>query len=153
MVMNIDLSLHMRKCLAYKDKWGSIFGEFKKIFDHISRMNQNENHCVMSLKDKISHHLPQFFSKIHYDLMLEFMGKRPMFTPLYIQNLMQDANNIRHPIRTPELTIDDISGSGISIKQVFCGYEDLLKVEDNWEFEKEVSSPNQIASLHTITSF
>jgi hypothetical protein len=129
--MNVDISLHMRNGLTYKDKWGSIFGKFKKIFDHISRTNQNENHCVMSLRDKISHHSPWHFSKIHYNLMLEFMGKRPMFNPLYTRNLMQDADNICHPVTTLELAIDepiDINGSGISIKQVFCGYEDLSKV-------------------------
>ncbi len=150
MVMNVDISLHMKNGLACKDKWGSIFGEFNKIFNHISRISQNKNHCAMSLRDKISHHLPRLFNKIHYDLMLEFMGKRPMLSPLYTRNLMQDANNIRHPIRTHVLTIDepiDINGSGVNIEQDFCGYEDLSKVEDNWEFEKEVSSPNQIASL------
>jgi hypothetical protein len=59
------------------------------------------------------------------------MGKRPMFNPLYTQNLMQDANNIHHSIKTLEITIDgaiDMSDSGVNIKQVFCGYEDLSKV-------------------------
>jgi hypothetical protein len=68
------------------------------------------------------------------------MGKRPMFNPLYTQNLMQDANNIHHSIRTLEITVDgaiDMSGSGVNIKQVFCGYENLSKVEDSWEFENK----------------
>jgi hypothetical protein len=68
------------------------------------------------------------------------MGKRPMFNPLYTQNLMQDANNIHHSIITLEITIDgaiDMSGSGVNIKQVFCGYENLSKVEDSWEFENK----------------
>jgi hypothetical protein len=30
MVMNVNLSLHIRNDLAYKDKWGSISKEFKK---------------------------------------------------------------------------------------------------------------------------
>jgi hypothetical protein len=50
--------------------------------------------------------------------MLEFMGKIPMFSHLYTQNLMQDANNIRHSIRTLELTINEpihMSGSGVNI--------------------------------------
>jgi hypothetical protein len=72
----------------------------------------------MNPQDKISHHLPLFFSKIHYDVMLEFMGKRPMFNPLYTKNLMQDVNNIRRSIRTLKLTINqpiNMSGSGINI--------------------------------------
>ncbi len=53
---------------------------------------------------------------------------------------MQDANNIHHSIRTLEITVDgaiDMSGSGVNIKQVFCGYENLSKVEDSWEFENK----------------
>jgi hypothetical protein len=84
----------------------------------------------MNVDDKISHHLPWLFNKIHYDLMLEFMGKRPMFRPLYTQNLMQDANNIHHSIRILEPTINEwinMSGNGVNIENVFCGYEDLSK--------------------------
>jgi hypothetical protein len=33
-VMNANLFLHMTNDLAWKDKWGSIFGKFK-IFDHM----------------------------------------------------------------------------------------------------------------------
>jgi hypothetical protein len=57
-----------------------------------------------------------------------------MFNPLYTQNLVQDVNNIHHSIRTLELTIGgaiDRSGSGVSIEQAFCGYEDLSKVEQD----------------------
>ncbi len=77
----------------------------------------------MSPQDKISHHLPRLFSKIHYNFMLEFMGKRPMFSPLHIQDLMQDSNNICHPTRIPRFTVDEpiyFSGSGIKTKRVFC---------------------------------
>ncbi len=129
-VMNVNFSLHMRNGLACKDKWGSIYGRFKKISNHISRTSWNENHCDMNVDDKISHHLPWLFNKIHYDLMLEFMGKRPMFRPLYTQNLMQDANNIHHSIRILEPTINEwinMSGNGVNIENVFCGYEDLSK--------------------------
>jgi hypothetical protein len=37
MVMNDDRFLQMRNNLACKDKWGSNFGNFKKIFDHMSK--------------------------------------------------------------------------------------------------------------------
>jgi hypothetical protein len=34
--MNANIFLHMTNDLAWKDKWGSIFGKFKKIFDRMS---------------------------------------------------------------------------------------------------------------------
>jgi hypothetical protein len=51
--------------------------------------------------------------------MLKFMGKRPMFSPLHIQDLMQDLNNICHPTKTPGFTVDELiyfNGSGIKTK-------------------------------------
>jgi hypothetical protein len=63
--MNVSLSLHMKNDLAYKDKWGSIFKKFKKKFNHMLGIGQNENYWAMSLQDKISHHLPWFYVKIH----------------------------------------------------------------------------------------
>ncbi len=84
---------------------------------------QNENYWAMSMHDNISHHLPQLFIKIHYHSMLGFMGKKPMFSPLHIWDLMQDSNNIRHPTKTPKFTIDEpiyFSGSGVWTKWVFC---------------------------------
>jgi hypothetical protein len=48
----------------------------------------------MSPQDKVAHHLPQLFSNSHYDMILEFMGKRPVFNPLHICDLMQDVDNI-----------------------------------------------------------
>jgi hypothetical protein len=35
MVMNVDLSLQMRNDLGCKDKWGSIYGQFNKLFNHL----------------------------------------------------------------------------------------------------------------------
>jgi hypothetical protein len=88
MVMNANLSLHMKNDSAYKNKWGSILKEFKKSFDHMSGIRQNEGYWAMSLQDKISHHLPWLFRNIHYDFMLKFMGKRPLFNFLHTQDLM-----------------------------------------------------------------
>jgi hypothetical protein len=48
-VMNVDLLLHMRNDLACKDKQGSIFGKFNKIFDHILVIGQNDDYWAMSL--------------------------------------------------------------------------------------------------------
>jgi len=46
-----------------------------------------------------------------------------MFSPLHIQDLIQDSNNIRHLTKTLGFTVDEpiyFSGSDIWIKWVFC---------------------------------
>jgi hypothetical protein len=48
MVMNVDLSMHMRNGLACKDEWGSTSGKFKKNFNHILKTSKNESHCAMN---------------------------------------------------------------------------------------------------------
>jgi hypothetical protein len=63
----------------------------------MSITRQNENYWAMSPHDKISHHSPWIFGKIHYDTMLEFMGKRHVFNLLHTWELMQDANNVVNP--------------------------------------------------------
>lgn len=47
-VMNVDLSQHMRNVLIYKDKWGAILENSKNIFDHMSKTRQNEDYWAMS---------------------------------------------------------------------------------------------------------
>ncbi len=42
--------------------------------------------------------MPPYFSKTHYDMVFEFMGKSCIFHPLHIHDLMQEAN-IHKPIK------------------------------------------------------
>ncbi len=42
--MQFGCSQHMRNGLTCKDKWGTIVGKFKKIFDHMSVIGQNEDY-------------------------------------------------------------------------------------------------------------
>jgi hypothetical protein len=52
----------------------------------------------MNPNKKIVLHLPQYFSKTHYDMVFEFMGKSFIFYPSHIHDLMQESN-IHKPIR------------------------------------------------------
>lgn len=39
-VMNIGSFQCPQNCLAWKDKWGTILGDFKRISDHMSKIRQ-----------------------------------------------------------------------------------------------------------------
>lgn len=114
--MNANLFLHMTNDLAWKDKWGSIFGKFK-IFDHMLEWR------LLGYELAWQHFTP-FATTFQQDpLPLKFMGKKPMFSPLHIRDLMQDSNNIGHPTKTLGFIVDEpiyFSGSGLWTKWVFC---------------------------------
>jgi hypothetical protein len=43
-VMNVSNSTHFRNCLTYKDKWVSIFGDFKNVYDYMASIGKNEKY-------------------------------------------------------------------------------------------------------------
>ncbi len=47
-LMSVGFFEHMRNNPTCKDKWGVIFGNFKKIFDHWLGTWQNENDWAMN---------------------------------------------------------------------------------------------------------
>ncbi len=57
-----------------------------------------EKYWAMNPHDKVAHHLPWFFSNSHYDMILEFMGKKLVFNLLHICDFMQDVDIINNPI-------------------------------------------------------
>jgi hypothetical protein len=42
--MNAGSSIQMRNGVAYKDKWGAIARDFKKIYDYKLRIRNNQNY-------------------------------------------------------------------------------------------------------------
>lgn len=57
-----------------------------------------EKYWAMNPHDKVTHHLPCFFSNIHYDMIFVFMEKKLVLNPLHICDFMQDVDIINNPI-------------------------------------------------------
>jgi hypothetical protein len=43
-VMNVGHSLHLRNSPACKNKWGSLFGDFKKNYDYMASTGYNKDY-------------------------------------------------------------------------------------------------------------
>jgi hypothetical protein len=85
----------------------------------------------MNPHDKVAHHLPRFFNKTHYDMIMEFMGKKPIFNPLHIQHHMHDSYNINNATNFNIEEPIDLIDHGTRTKHVDCGYEDPTRIEDS----------------------
>jgi hypothetical protein len=66
---------------------GSQFWRIQKDF-FVSRTRQNEDYWVMNPQDKVTHYLAQFFNNNYYNMILKFMGKKPIFNPSHIHDFM-----------------------------------------------------------------
>jgi hypothetical protein len=43
-VMNVSNSTHFKNGLTYKNKWVSVFGDFKKVYDYVANIGKNEKY-------------------------------------------------------------------------------------------------------------
>jgi hypothetical protein len=80
-------------------------------------------------------------------MIMEFMGKIPIFNPLHIQDLMCDSNNINNAINFNIEEPIDLIDHGTMIEHVDCGYENPTRIENHWAFV------NDLANVHTIIPF
>jgi hypothetical protein len=48
-IMNVGCSTHVKNNLASKDKWNMIASNFKKIFDFMVRIGQNQDYYAMDI--------------------------------------------------------------------------------------------------------
>jgi hypothetical protein len=80
-VMGNGHSEQFRNGAAYKDKWGSLYGNLKNINNYKSVTSHNEDYWEMPIKDRLAQGLFGSFNKSYFDLVHEFMHNKPCFNP------------------------------------------------------------------------
>ncbi len=50
--MNVSCSMHVKNGLACKDKWNMIASDFKKIFDFMVCIRQNQDYWAMNIQER-----------------------------------------------------------------------------------------------------
>ncbi len=80
-VMGNGHSEHFRCGVVYKDKWGSLYGDYKNINDYKSVTCHNEDYWEMSTIDRLAQGSFGSFNKSYFDLVHDFMHNRPCFNP------------------------------------------------------------------------
>ena len=69
--------VHMRSGAACKNKWAPIYGELKRIHDHMNATRNNEEYWNMSPIERHTLRLPKNFNKFMYSAIDEFQSDRP----------------------------------------------------------------------------
>jgi hypothetical protein len=86
--------MHVRNGLACKDKWSMIASDFKKIFDFMVRIGQNQDYWAMNIQEKNNAWFFCNFRRSLYKMINEFFNKRPIFQWHHMRYLMENGDGI-----------------------------------------------------------
>jgi hypothetical protein len=71
-----------------KNKWGFLFGDYKKKHDYMSGTKHNEKYWDMYVEEKITQGLPKNFKKMFIEFIDSFMSSTPCFNPPHMRNFI-----------------------------------------------------------------
>lgn len=91
--MNVGSFQHLWNGPTYKDKWKSISGELKIVFDHMLGTIHNENDWTLNIQDKVPLHLPHNFGHRMYDMIGVYEDYTNFKSP-HVWDLKDDRNDI-----------------------------------------------------------
>ncbi len=139
--MNSGYSTHVKNGLTCKDKWSSIFKNFHKVYDYIASTRHNKEYWAMNIIDRVSFNLPKSFRWGLYDMIVEFLGLRPIFEPPYTKDFMMDnAYQVIKKFNLAPNEIININDDSRSInekgQQNFC-----TNIEEEWMFKHLSTTP------------
>jgi hypothetical protein len=78
---------------ACRDKWQSIYGDYKHIFDYLKGIGINLRYKDMTPDDRAQAGLPRHFSLHHYRLIDSFCKDRPNVHPPHARDSSDPLNN------------------------------------------------------------
>jgi hypothetical protein len=79
---------------ACRDKWQTLFGEYKKIFDYKGRTGNNEDYFRMASKRRKDLGLPVNFCSSQYRDMERFLSQRPCLNPPHQRDTLDDNDQV-----------------------------------------------------------
>jgi hypothetical protein len=71
-----------------QNKWGALFGEYKKIRDWMKGTGHNENYWTMDPERREHFDLPKYFISSRYEEMDAFLKDRPALNPVHTRDRM-----------------------------------------------------------------
>jgi hypothetical protein len=78
-MMGFGHNTHIRNVPTYKQKWTTIYGVYKRIWDHTGVTCQNEDFWNMCAANILTSNLPKLFNKSIFKMIDSFMNRRPIF--------------------------------------------------------------------------
>jgi len=87
---------HFHNGATCKDKWVSLYGDYKKITKYMGVISHNEDYWAMSIEDRVTPGLPKSFNRSYFDLIDEFMQNSLCFNLPHSQDSMNLEDDIYH---------------------------------------------------------
>ncbi len=84
----------IRNVPTYKEKWATIYGVYKRIWDHTGVMCQNEDFWNMCATNILASNLLKLFNKSIFKMIDSFMNRRPIFESPHSHYVMDPIDNI-----------------------------------------------------------
>jgi hypothetical protein len=80
-VSNTGFSAHFRGAMVCKDKWQTLFADYKKISDYRSATRSREDYFHMPSKRRKELILPSNLCSFHFREMEKFLSQHPCLNP------------------------------------------------------------------------
>lgn len=96
-MMGFGHNTHMRNVPTCKEKWATIYGDYKRIWDYMGVTCQNEFFWNMCAANRLASNLPRLFNKSIFKMIDSFMSKRPIFEPPHSYDFMDPNYNVYTP--------------------------------------------------------
>jgi hypothetical protein len=110
--MALNHSAHAKNEPACKEKWTTLYIDYKRIRDYIIGMGHNEFFRNMSIIDKVSMNLLRMFNRSIYKMIDTFMKTRPIFQPSHFRDFMDPTDVVYNPLLHEEIKSVTVDGEG-----------------------------------------
>jgi hypothetical protein len=92
-ISNAGFSTHYRGPTACKDKWQTLFEDYKKISDYKAATRSTEDYFYMASKRRKELTLPSKFCSSHFRKMEKFLNQRPCLNPPRQEDSFNDEDD------------------------------------------------------------
>jgi hypothetical protein len=116
--MAFNYSAHVKNKPACKEKWATLYIDYKWIRDYIVGMGHNDFFGNMSIVNKISMNLLRMSNRNIYEMIDAFMKIRPIFQQPHSRDFMDLTNAMYKPLLHEETESIIASGEGSPMCEV-----------------------------------
>jgi hypothetical protein len=87
------VSDHYRGPQACKDKWNTLYGDYKKVKDYMGAIGNSKDYFQLSSKRRKELTLAACFWRSQFNEMDRFLKEHPRLNPLHQRDLLDDSDH------------------------------------------------------------
>jgi hypothetical protein len=118
LVMASSYNAHVKNRPTCKEKWTTLYIDYKWIQNYIVGMGHNDFFWNMSSTDKVSMNLFRMSNRSIYEMIDAFMKTRPIFQQLHSKDFMDPTNVVYNPLLHEETESVIVGGEGFLMCEV-----------------------------------